>query len=84
MKKDHIFTSPFYYIDYCLAHICALQLWNISREDMKIALIKYNKLCSLGGTDTFLKLLEKSDLTSPFDINIIKQVAFSCSEFLNL
>ncbi len=84
MKKDHIFTSPFYYIDYCLAHICALQLWNLSREDMKTALIKYNKLCSLGGTDTFLKLLEKSELESPFDINVIKQVAFSCSEFLNL
>ena len=84
MKKDHIFTSPFYYIDYCLAHICALQLWNESREDMKTALMKYNKLCSLGGTDTLLKLLEKSELESPFNTDIIKQVAFSCSEFLNL
>ena len=84
MKKDHIFTSPFYYIDYCLAHICALQLWNLSREDMKMALMKYNKLCSLGGTDTLLKLLEKSEIESPFNIGIIKQVAFSCSEFLNL
>ena len=84
MKKDHIFTSPFYYIDYCLAHICALQLWNESREDMKMALMKYNKLCSLGGTDTLLKLLEKSELESPFNTDIIKQVAFSCSEFLNL
>lgn len=84
MKKDHIFTSPFYYIDYCLAHICALQLWNESREDMKMALMKYNKLCSLGGTDTLLKLLEKSEIESPFNTDIIKQVAFSCSEFLNL
>lgn len=84
MKKDHIFTSPFYYIDYCLAHICALQLWNLSREDMKTALIKYNKLCSLGGTETLLKLLEKSELESPFSVDVIKQVAFSCSEFLNL
>ena len=84
MKKDHIFESPFYYIDYCLAHICALQLWSLSREDMKAALNKYNKLCSLGGTDTFLKLLDKSGLKSPFDLNVIKQVAFSCSEFLNL
>ena len=84
MKKDHIFTSPFYYIDYCLAHICALQLWNQSREDMKMALMKYNKLCSLGGTDTLLKLLEKSEIESPFNTDIIKQVAFSCSEFLNL
>ena len=84
MKKDHIFTSPFYYIDYCLAHICALQLWNLSREDMKTALIKYNKLCSLGGTDTFLNLLKKSELESPFDVGVIKQVAYSCADYLNL
>lgn len=84
MKKDHIFTTPFYYIDYCLAHICALQLWDLSREDMKSALIKYNKLCSLGGTGTFLELLKESDLDSPFDVDVIKKIAFSCSEFLNL
>ena len=84
MKKEHIFTTPFYYIDYCLAHICALQLWDLSREDMKEALAKYNKLCSLGGTDTFLNLLEKSDLDSPFDVNVIKRIAFACSEFLEL
>ena len=84
MKKDHIFTSPFYYIDYCLAHICALQLWNLSTEDMKAALIKYNKLCSLGGTDTFLKLLAKSDIDSPFNVDVIKTIAYSCSRFLNL
>ena len=51
---------------------------------MKTALMKYNKLCSLGGTDTLLRLLEKSELESPFNTDIIKQVAFSCSEFLNL
>ncbi len=84
MKKDHIFTSPFYYIDYCLAHICALQLWDLSREDMKEALTKYNKLCSLGGTDTFLNLLDKSDIESPFNVDVIKRIAFACSEFLNL
>lgn len=84
MKKDHIFTSPFYYIDYCLAHICALQLWDLSREDMKQALIKYNKLCSLGGTDTFLNLLKHSELESPFDVNVIKRIAYACSDFLNL
>jgi len=84
VKKEHIFTSPFYYIDYCLAHICALQLWDLSREDMTEALRKYNTLCSLGGTDTFLKLLSKSDIDSPFDVDVIKRIAFACSEFLNL
>ncbi len=84
MKKDHIFTSPFYYIDYCLSQICALQLWMESREDMKTALIKYNTLCEAGGNDTFLNLLDKAGLRSPFDTDVIKTIAYACCDFLDL
>jgi M3 family oligoendopeptidase len=31
-RQAHIFRSPFYYIDYCLAQICAFQFWSKSRE----------------------------------------------------
>ncbi len=84
MKKDHIFTSPFYYIDYCLSHIVALSLWDESQQDFKEAMIKYNQLCELGGTDTFKKLLEAADLPSPFDTDVIKKLAYSCCRFLEL
>ena len=84
MKKDHIFTTPFYYIDYCLSQICALQLWDESKKDMKTALIKYNTLCEAGGSDTFLKLLKKSGLNSPFNVDVIKTIAYSCCDFLDL
>ena len=84
MKKDHIFTTPFYYIDYCLAHICALQLWDESRTDMKSALSKYNHLCEAGGTDTFLNLIAKAGLESPFDTGVIKKLAYSICSFLEL
>lgn len=84
MKKSHIFTSPFYYIDYCLAQICALELWDESRLDAKSALFKYNILCESGGTDTFLSLLQKAGLSSPFDVDVFKKLAFSASDFLSL
>lgn len=84
MKKDHIFTTPFYYIDYCLAHICALQLWDESRTDMRSALDKYNRLCAAGGTGTFLELIKDAGLESPFDVKVIKKLAFSVCDFLNL
>lgn len=84
MKKDHIFTTPFYYIDYCLSQICALQLWILSREDMKDALDKYNRLCEAGGNDTFLNLIRKSGLQSPFDVDVIKKIAYACCDFLDL
>ena len=84
MKKDHIFTTPFYYIDYCLSQICALELWDESRTDLKVALEKYNTLCQLGGSDTFLNLIKKSGIESPFDVDVIKSLAFKCADFLNL
>ena len=84
MKKDHIFTTPFYYIDYCLSQICALELWEDSTVDMKDAIDKYNTLCQLGGSDTFLNLIKKAGIKSPFDVDVIKRLAFKCSEFLNL
>ena len=84
MKKDHIFTTPFYYIDYCLSQICALELWDESREDMKEALSKYNDLCTMGGSDTFLNLLKGARLESPFNTDVIKRIAYSAAEFLNL
>ena len=84
MKKDHIFTTPFYYIDYCLSQICALELWDESRIDMKSALAKYNDLCTMGGSDTFLALLKGARLESPFNTDVIKRLAYSTAEFLNL
>lgn len=84
MKKDHIFTSPFYYIDYCLAQICALELWEESQTDFKTALIKYNQLCECGGTKTFLEILKGAGLESPFDVDVIKRLAYRACVFLEL
>ena len=83
-SKDHIFTSPFYYIDYCLAQICALELWEESQTDFKTALIKYNQLCECGGTKTFLEILKGAGLESPFDVDVIKRLAYRACVFLEL
>ncbi len=84
MKKDHIFTTPFYYIDYCLAQICALQLWDEAQKDHDAAMIKYNVLCESGGTDTFLNLIKAAGLESPFETDVIKRLAYSTCRFLEL
>lgn len=57
----HIFEIPFYYIDYTLAQVIAFQFWNLSRENKELAWEKYMKLCKLGGSKTFLRLLESVD-----------------------
>jgi len=83
-KKSHIFESPFYYIDYCLAQVVALQIWDMSRTNPKKALRVYDHLCMEGGNGTFLELLEKAGLSSPFSKDVLKRVAYRSCDYLNL
>ena len=84
VKKSHIFTSPFYYIDYCIAQIVALQLWDISRKNPQEALIKYDRICSEGGSKPFLEIIATADLQSPFSADVVKRIAYITSEYLGL
>lgn len=56
-KQGHIFGSPFYYIDYTLAQICAFQFWKRSREDYAAAWADYLNLCRQGGSKSFTELV---------------------------
>lgn len=65
-RQGHIFASPFYYIDYTLAQVCALQFFARSLAKDENTWKDYIELCKLGGTKTFLHLLEAAHLQSPF------------------
>lgn len=49
-RKLHIFQSPFYYIDYGLAQLGAVQIWANARADLSAALERYRAALALGGT----------------------------------
>ena len=83
-KKGHIFTDPFYYIDYCLAQIVSLEIWDMSRKNPKAALRVYDQLCMEGGNGTFLELIGKAGLASPFSPDVFKRVAYQACDFLDL
>ncbi|HBT19453.1 MAG TPA: M3 family oligoendopeptidase, partial [Clostridiaceae bacterium] len=65
-KQLHIFTAPFYYIDYTLAQICALQYFMRSRKEGDKAWQDYVALCKEGGSKPFLELVELAGLKNPF------------------
>ncbi|PEZ05894.1 oligoendopeptidase F [Bacillus sp. AFS018417] len=73
-RQAHIYNSPFYYIDYTLAQICALQFWKRSRENRQEAWGDYVHLCRQGGSKSFLQLVETANLTSPFADGCVKGV----------
>ena len=49
-RQLHIFEYPFYYIEYGIAQLGALQLWHASRSDPAGAIRRYREALSLGGT----------------------------------
>lgn len=71
-QQRHIYLSPFYYIDYCLAQICAFQFWKKSNENREQALEDYLRLCKAGGSQSFLGLVKTAGLISPFEDGCLK------------
>lgn len=65
-RQGHIFSDPFYYIDYTLAQVVAFQYWIKSRVDHNKALAEYKELCKLGGSKSFVALLNSANLENPF------------------
>lgn len=82
-RQGHIYNSPFYYIDYTLAQICAFQFWKRSRENHPEAWADYVKLCKLGGSMSFTKLVEAANLISPFKTGCVESVVGEIENWLN-
>lgn len=80
--QGHIFKMPFYYIDYCLAQICALQFWRKCNEDRDIAWKDYLHLCKAGGSKSFLELVKTANIESPFDKDIIESIVIYADEWI--
>lgn len=72
--QSHIYVNPFYYIDYTLAQICALQYWKWYQENPQEAWQSYLNLCKQGGSKSFLELVALAGLSSPFDEKVVQQV----------
>jgi oligoendopeptidase F len=73
MRQAHIYSSPFYYIDYTLAQVIALQFLGLMKKNHAKAWKKYVKVCSLGGKLPFTQLLAKAKLKNPFENGTIKK-----------
>ncbi|MBY0120909.1 M3 family oligoendopeptidase [Bacillus sp. S/N-304-OC-R1] len=82
-RQAHIYNSPFYYIDYTLAQICAFQFWKRSRENHEDAWKDYVHLCGLGGSQAFTGLVSEANLISPFEDGCVQSVVGEIESWLN-
>lgn len=82
-RQSHIFQSPFYYIDYTLAQVCAQQFWIKNQKNHTEAWKDYYHLCCLGGSKSFLNLVKEANLMNPFVDGTIKATTKELQKWLN-
>ncbi|GAA0787415.1 M3 family oligoendopeptidase [Hathewaya limosa] len=82
-KQSHIFQTPFYYIDYTLAQVCALQFWVKCNENREKAWEDYLRLCKVGGSKSFLELIDIANLKNPFENGCIESVMKPAKQWLD-
>lgn len=82
-RQGHVFASPFYYIDYTLAQVCALQFWKRANEDFDSAWNDYLTICKLGGSLPFGEIVKTANLLSPFEDGTLESIVSHVKDFLN-
>ncbi len=71
-RQLHIFIHPFYYIEYGIAQLGALQVWANSRRDKVKALNDYKKSLALGGSRPLPELFQAAGCKFQFDAAAIR------------
>lgn len=82
-RQHHIYSFPFYYIDYCLAQTVALEFWAKIQTDVHDAWKHYLAYTAQGGSLVFTDLLKNAGLDSPFDEACLRTVCETAAQWLD-
>lgn len=66
-RKLHIHTYPFYYVEYGLAQLGAVQVWGNALKDQTTSVANYRKALRLGGSVTLPELFQTAGARFAFD-----------------
>jgi oligoendopeptidase F len=81
-RQLHLFHYPFYYIEYGIAQLGALQLWLKAKEDPQRALANYRSALKLGGTKSLPQLFGAAGLSFDFSVKTIEPLMNAIGEEL--
>lgn len=84
IKQQHIFLYPFYYVDYAMAQMGAVEFYTKMKEDRKAAWADYYKLCAAGGSMGYFDLLKYSGLHKVLEDGSVKIILKGVFEELGL
>ncbi|MCA9901664.1 MAG: M3 family oligoendopeptidase [Anaerolineales bacterium] len=73
-RKQHIFRAPFYYIEYGLAQLGALQIWRNAMQNQAQAVEDYRLALAQGGTQTLPALYQTANVQFAYDHDMVSQM----------
>jgi oligoendopeptidase F len=73
-RQLHIFLYPFYYIEYGIAQVGALQVWRNARRDPQLAVAAYRRFLALGATRPLPELYREAGVELSFDARLIGEL----------
>ena len=73
-RQLHIFMYPFYYIEYGIAQIGALQIWRNSLADHPAAVARYREALALGAVRTLPDMYRAAGARLSFDAGLIGEL----------
>jgi oligoendopeptidase F len=82
-RQLHLFHVPFYYIEYGIAQLGALQLWMKSKEDPRRALANYRAALALGGTRPLPDLFKAAGISFDFSARTLGPLIQALSDELD-
>lgn len=82
-KQGHVFEVPFYYIEYGIAQLGALQVWRNYLRDPKTAVAQYKAALSLGYTKSIPEIYQTAGIKFDFSSNMLAEMATFVDEQLD-
>ena len=73
-RKLHIFHIPFYYVEYGMAQVGALQVWRNALSDQSEAVTTYRQALKLGGTRSLPELFAAAGASFRFDEEMLSEL----------
>lgn len=70
----HIYEVPFYYIEYAISQLGALQIWKRYKENPKTAVEDYKKALSLGSSKSLPEVYAAAGIQFNFSEDMIKEL----------
>ncbi len=81
-QQPHFFASPFYYIEYGIAQLGALQVWRNSLRDPQAAIRQYREALALGATRPLPELFKAAGARLIFDSDGMRELVTLAEEEL--